>query len=255
MVNRLVVVSALILTLCGLLAPPPVRAAEAPPTDPREILKRVDAQMHPEAFEQFIRVVNRKPNGRKETVTLYSVQKGPDTAAMLIVAPKAMQGRAVLRKGEQVWQHVPGETEPRQGWLRQSLPGGVFNNADLLTVNFLADYAPTLVGRDGHNVTLELRPLHPSIPYERVMMVVDGRLFVPITLTQYGPRQSLIKTIHFSRVSHYAGTLLRPGEMHANSALNASYASTVSLGWMKPRALPDEVFDPGFLSRLGTLLK
>ena len=166
-----------------------------------------------------------------------------------------MLGRAVLRRGKKVWKHIPGELKPRKSHLRQSLPGGVFNNADFLTVNHLADYKPAILKKEGEKIWLELVARHTTMPYKKLHLLVDGRAFIPISVIQFGPEDVPIKTVYFSRIGTYAGKFVRPGEMNTVSGMNKRYASTIRLGWMKERSFPEEAFTPNFLPRLGTLLK
>ncbi len=220
-----------------------------------EILRRVDERQHPRSFELFFQVVNRRPNGRKNSITVYSVQSGDDRAAAVIVSPKEMRGRAVLRRGKKIWKHVPGELKPRPGHLRQSLPGGVFNNADILTVNLLADYEPVILKREDRDIWLQLTARHGAMPYEKMHLLVDGRTFIPITLVQFGPKNVAMKTIHFTKAGPFGGNHVRSREMHTVSGMNKRYASTIRLGWMKERSFSDEAFSIEFLPKLGVLLK
>lgn len=234
-----------------------IAGAETAPTqtvvDAESLLKQVDKKLHPDSFESYYRIINRLPNGRKKIFTLYSAQNNHQAVA-LIVSPDVLRGRAVLRLNDQVWLHIPGEIEPRQGTLGQSLVGGVLNNADLLLTNYSELYTATLLEEKSDSYLLQLIPKSQAIPYAKLIMRVNRKLMVPQTVSHYSARGTVLKTIHFKKISSISG-LIRPHVLTTASDLNKKYISTKELGRISPRKFPENTFDKAFLSTVGTLLK
>ena len=231
----------------------PVLSAGEPSAD--EILQAVDRNLHPESFESFFRITNHLPNGRQRTITLYSAMKGKDRAVVLIISPQIMRGRALLRIGNEVWMHRPGEVETRPGDLRRSLVGGVFNNADILTVNYHSDYKAAILRKDDDSYILRLTPRNPQLPFAKLVLRVHRKSLIPQTLSQYTAGGALIKTIQFKNPQKQGLTRVRPSRLETESSLNHRYRAVLELGRLNERVLPDDVFTRAFLPRVGTLLK
>ncbi len=89
--NRLLIAGILIL---GVLASP------ACAIDGTELLKTIDANLNPESFEMYRKLINVEPNGRKKEFIMYSVKKGRDNLASVFMSPASEKGRSTLRVGE-----------------------------------------------------------------------------------------------------------------------------------------------------------
>ena len=220
----------------------------------QDILRQVDRNMQPESCERYVRLTNRLPNGREKVLTLYTAKGKGQKAIALIISPDTLKGRAILRLGPDVWQHIPGEMTLRRSALDQSFMGGVFNNVDILMVDFSADFQPTLLEEKADSYLLALTPRVPSMPYAKMLMRVNRKLMIPQTLVQYGRGGSVMKTISFEQISATFGAP-RPEIMTTRSALNDRYVSTWHLGSIKPREFLAEAFSKSLLPRVGLLLK
>ncbi|MBF0126006.1 MAG: outer membrane lipoprotein-sorting protein [Magnetococcales bacterium] len=220
-----------------------------------EILRQMDRKLHATSYESYARIAFEVPNGRVRTVTLYSARKSGRQALAVVVAPDDMKGRAVLRVGDGVWMHVPGELELRKSSLMVSMVGGVFNNADLLTGDFLEEYQPTLLGEEESAWRLELTPRFAGSPYARMELRVDKKNLTPVELAQFDGGGGRIKTIRYQDVQTMDGDHLHPMTMETVSGLNARYRSSWHLGQMTGRDFPAEAFTREFLPRAGRLMK
>ncbi|HEX9867777.1 MAG TPA: outer membrane lipoprotein-sorting protein, partial [Candidatus Tectomicrobia bacterium] len=76
------------------------------------LLQRVDANLQPESFESYRKLINIEPNGTQREFLLYTVKKGQDKIASLFLAPASEQGRATLRLGDNLWLYIPGVGKP-----------------------------------------------------------------------------------------------------------------------------------------------
>lgn len=224
------------------------------PLDAEEILLQVDRALQPESRELFVQLTNQLPNGRTRQVSLYGIKGKGNKSAVVVIAPPELLGRAVLRSGDEVWMHIPGELAVRKSSLSHALVGGTFNNADLLLTDFSEDYTATLLEERADTYLLALSPRRGGMPYAKLVMQVDRNLLLPRSVQQYGANGVLVKTIIFEDVLDLYG-FPRPAVMKTESAMNKQYAATWRLGLIKSRTFPPEAFTKAFLPRVGTLYK
>ncbi|MBF0183853.1 MAG: outer membrane lipoprotein-sorting protein [Magnetococcales bacterium] len=234
------------------LGPLAQAAAEGPPLDPVKLLAQIDRKLRPESFELFSQLTTQSANGRVSTFSLYGVGEGNKKAAVLILAPDTLLGRAVLRLEDESWMHIPGELDLRTVTLNQTLTSGLFNNADLLLTDFSADYKATLANERADELVLELTPKSNRLPYSRQVMRVDRKRLLPTSLSQF-IGGTLAKTITFEQYSDSIG-FARPTLLKATSGDNKSTA-TWQLTSLKARTFPPEAFSKAFLPKVGSLFK
>ena len=111
--------------------------------------------------------------GRKKEYTLFSVKKGVDKIAAIFLAPASDKGRSTLRLGENMWLYIPNVGKPIRITSLQSVIGGVFNNADILNLDYSAEYNVEKVDETGNEYLLELKAKNKTVAYDRLKMWVD----------------------------------------------------------------------------------
>ena len=89
-----------------------VSAIPAFSLDGTEILKKVDANLQPESFESYRKLINIEPSGAKREFLLYTLKKGNDKIVSLFISPASEKGRATLRLGENMWLYIPNVGKP-----------------------------------------------------------------------------------------------------------------------------------------------
>ncbi|MEO5340989.1 MAG: outer membrane lipoprotein-sorting protein [Magnetococcus sp. MYC-9] len=246
----------MLLSLFLLLACLPVcgdaTGGEPAPGDADKILARVDRAMRPDSCELFTQITSQSANGRTQQISLYVVRGPGKQGAALLLAPDTLIGRAILRQGDEIWMHVPGELELRPSTLNQTMLPSLLNNADLLLTDFSVDYTATLLEEDANSYLLQLTPRSNRMPYTRQILRVDRSLMLPKTLQQYGANGVLLKTVTFGKVSRMYG-FPRPDEMQVVGRDKSN--ATWQLGSIKPRTWPEEAFSKALLPKIGILFK
>lgn len=232
----------------------PATIGLAAPTNADALLLQVDRNLQPQSRELFFQVINRLPNGRENILSLYTAKGKDNRAIALILAPDKLKGRAILRLGDEVWLHMPGELELRLSTLGQSLVGGVFNNADILMTDFSADYKAALLDENKDSYLLQLTPRSERLPYTKMILRVDRKLLLPQKLDQYGSGGTLLKSLTFDTIEVDSG-FSRPRIIRTESGLNNHYSSTWQLGSIQEREFPEEVLTKKLLPRIGILIK
>jgi outer membrane lipoprotein-sorting protein len=213
------------------------------------ILKQVDRNMMPESFESYRKLVNIEPDGRNREYTLFTVKKG-DKVAALFLAPASEKGRATLRLGENMWLYIPNVAKPVRITSLQSVVGGVFNNSDILQLDYSEEYDVESIEEKDESYLLNLKAKNNTVAYDRLKMTVDKKALVPIQIQCIAASGMLIKTLYFKEIKDFGGGIVRPAVLETDSPLYKGYRSILILARIKKREIPDEVFTLNFLPKL-----
>jgi len=213
------------------------------------ILKQVDRNMMPESFESYRKLVNIEPDGRNREYTLFTVKKG-DKVAALFLAPASEKGRATLRIGENMWLYIPNVAKPVRITSLQSVVGGVFNNSDILQLDYSEEYDVESIEEKDESYLLNLKAKNNTVAYDRLRMTVDKKALVPTQIQCIAASGMLIKTLYFKEIKDFGGGIVRPAVLETDSPLYKGYRSILILARIKKREIPDEVFTLNFLPKL-----
>ena len=134
----------LVALFCFALVPLPAFAL-----DGEAILKQVDRKLNPESYEMYRKLINIEPDGRKKEFVLFTAKKGRDKMVALFLDPPSDKGRATLRLGDNMWLYIPNVGKPIRITSLQSVVGGVFNNADILNLDYSVEYSVEKAAEEG----------------------------------------------------------------------------------------------------------
>jgi len=221
--------------------------------DGNEILKMVDRNLQPAAYEMYRKLINIEPDGSKKEFVLYTVKKGQDKMVALFLSPASEKGRSTLRLGENMWLYIPNVGKPLRITSLQSVVGGVFNNSDILRLDYSLEYNVDKIQDDGSQYTLELKAKSASIAYDRLKMGVDKQRMVPTAIACYAASGMLIKTLYYKQVKDFGNGLVRPSVLETDSPLYKGYKSVMIYAKIKNKELADEVFSLNFLPQVDEL--
>jgi outer membrane lipoprotein-sorting protein len=221
--------------------------------DGEAILRQVDRRLNPESYEMYRKLVNVEPDGRKKEFVLFTVKKGRDKMVALFLDPPSDKGRATLRLGDNMWLYIPNAGKPIRITSLQSVVGGVFNNADILNLDYSVEYSVEKAAEEGKTYVLELKAKSGAVAYDRLKMRVDRASLTPAEIECYAASGLLIKTLRFKDMKDFGGGLKRPATMETDSPLHKGYKSVMLYGSIKARTFPDEVFTLDYLPRASEL--
>ncbi len=230
-------------------------ALPASALDGTELLRKVDRNLEPEAYEMMRKLINIEPDGKKKEFVLYSVKKGRDKIVALFLAPQSDKGRATLRLGDNMWLYIPEVGKPMRITSLQSVTGGVFNNADILRIDYAAEYDVVETTEDRGEHLLSLKAKTGEVAYDRLKMWVDRKTLLPTVIECYAASGLLIKTLRFKDVKDFGGGIRRPATVETDSPLYKDYKSVMLYAGIKKREFPDEVFSLNYLPRVEDLRK
>jgi outer membrane lipoprotein-sorting protein len=221
--------------------------------DGSALLQQVDANLQPESFESYRKLINIEPSGTQREFLLYTVKKGNDKIASLFLSPASEKGRATLRVGDNMWLYIPGVGKPIRITSLQSVVGGVFNNADIMRLDYHVEYDVQQLEEHGQEYLLDLKAKTGAVAYDRLKMWVDKAAVVPTKIECYAATGLLIKTLYFKEHKPFDEDILRPAVLETDSPLYKGYKSLMVYARVQKRSFSDEVFTLDFLPRLETL--
>ena len=239
------------IALCSILAPALAFSA----VDGVALLKKLDRNLEPESYESYRKLINIEPNGSKKEFVLYSVKKGKDQTASLFLQPSSDKGRSTLRQGDNMWMYIPNVGKPVRITSLQSVTGGVFNNADIMRLDYAVEYDVSAVDETDKLYTLHLKAKTGEVAYDKLKMTVDKKLILPVDIEAYASSGMLLKTLHFKDIKDFGGGIRRPATIETDSPLYKGYKSVMLYSGLKKRDFADEVFTQGFMPRLEELRK
>lgn len=236
------------LAYTGLMYGGSAAAAEAD-----QVLLQVDRNMQPKSYEMYRKLINIEPDGSKKEFVLYTVKKGQDKMVALFLSPASEKGRATLRLGENMWLYIPNVGKPLRITSLQSVIGGIFNNSDILRLDFSLEYDAVGITEEGGNYHLDLKAKSGSVAYDSLKMTVDAKTLLPTDIECFAASGMLIKTLHYSEIKDFGKGVVRPSMLETESPLNKGYKSVMLFANMQEREFTDEVFTLNHLSKIDEL--
>jgi outer membrane lipoprotein-sorting protein len=228
-------------------------ASPALSLDGAAILKQVDKNLQPESFESYRKLINIEPSGAKREFLLYTLKKGNDKIASLFLAPASEKGRATLRLGENMWLYIPNVGKPVRITSLQSVVGGVFNNADIMRLDYTVEYDVQKIDDEKSEYILDLKAKTAAVAYDKLKMWVDKKAVAASKIECYAATGLLIKTLYFKERKPFDEGILRPSIIETDSPLYKGYQSILAYANIKKRIVPDEVFTLEFLAKIETI--
>ncbi len=221
--------------------------------DGDQFLKQVDRNLNPESYESYRKLINIEPDGRKKEFVLYTIKKGKSKVASLFISPASEKGRSTLRLEDNMWLYIPNVGKPIRITSLQSVVGGIFNNSDILRLDYAEEYNVEKVEEEDSRYLLHLRAKTKSVAYEILKMWVEKKNLLPLKIGCLTTTSLLIKTIYFKQIKDFGGDIRRPSVVETDSPLHKGFRSVMIYAKIKKREFRDEVFTLTFMPKLGSL--
>jgi outer membrane lipoprotein-sorting protein len=223
--------------------------------DGAQILQQVDRNLEPETYESYRKLIDIQPDGTKKESVLYTMKKGRDKVVALFLLPPSDKGRVTLRLDENMWLFMPDVGRAIRITSLQSVTGSVFNNADILRIDYSSEYNVDSVEDQKDVLVLSLKARTGEVAYDRLKMWVDKKVMLPVTIECYAASGLLIKTLRFKDIKDFGGGIKRPATLETDSPLQKGYKSVMLWSGLKKRDFPDEIFTLNYLPRVQELRK
>ncbi len=218
-----------------------------------EILKQVDGNLNPETFEMYRKLINIEPDGKKKEFVMFSVKKGKEKIASVFLSPASEKGRSTLRIGDNMWLYIPNVGKPIRITSLQSVTGGIFNNSDIMRLDYSAEYDCDKIETTDNGYTLYLNAKHKNVAYENVTMFVDSTKLLPSKIECYAASGMLIKTLYFKKIKDFGNGVVRPSIIETDSPLYKGYKSYIVFAKVKTRELASEIFSLNYMHKIDSL--
>jgi outer membrane lipoprotein-sorting protein len=230
-------------------------ALPAAAIDGTQILQKVDRNLEPESYEAYRKLIDIQPDGSKKEYVLYTMKKGRDKVVALFLSPPSDKGRVTLRIGDNMWLYMRDVGRPIRITSLQSVTGSIFNNADILRIDYGAEYSVEAAEEEKGAFLLSLKARTGEVAYDRLKMWVDKQALLPVTIEAYAASGLLLKTLHFKDIKDFGGGIRRPATLETDSPLYKGYKSVMLWSAVKKRDYPEEIFTLNYLPRIEELRK
>ena len=217
------------------------------------ILREVDANMWPDSYEMYRKIVNIDSEGSRREYVMYSMKQGRDKVVSLFLAPPEDFGRVMLRVGDSMWLKVRDVTQPLRVSSMQSVIGGIFNNWDLMRSSFSADYQVETSQEEPGTYVLSLKALSKWAIYDKLKLWVDKQRLLPQRLEAFTTSDLLVKTLTFKNTKDFGDGIIRPSTVETESPLWPGVKAVMLFGEIRKREFSDEVFTVNYMSRIDDL--
>jgi len=224
---------------------------------PQEWLEVIDRNLNPPQYEAYRKLINIEPDGSKKEFVLFSLKQGREKVAALFLSPASEKGRSTLRVGDNMWLYIPNVGRAIRITSLQSVTGGIFNNSDILRVDYQAEYSAQSIKKTNKKgpsgdllLQLNLKAKSGFVAYDRLEMMIDPRIKLPVKIRAIAASGLLIKTIYFKKVTDFGGGIKRPAVVETDSPLNKGYKSIMIFAKIKSRKFASEVFTTDYMSRI-----
>ena len=230
-----------------------ILAVPAYAVDGNELLEQVDRNLNPESYESYKKLINIEPDGSKKEFVLFTVKKGKDKVAAMFISPASEKGRSTLRLDENMWLYIPNVGKPIRITSLQSIVGGVFNNADILRLDYTSEYDVEQVEENGSEYLLHLKAKTNTVAYDKLKMWVNKDNMLPSKIESLTEDLMLIKTLYFKEIKDFGDGIIRPSVVETDSPLYKDYKSVMIFAEIKEKEFDDEVFTLTFMPNMDSL--
>ncbi len=230
---------------------------------PREIIAAADRVRNPgqpfRTTNTLTEYVAGKPKDQDQIV-VYS-KEDPATQqfrnVVRYVDPPRDAGKIALLDGKNLWFYDPASKASVRISAQQRLIGQA-SIGDVLTVNFVVDYAGKLLGDETISDAerkqrtcwhLDMAAVSDTATYNRVEYWVEHDSFHPIKAKFYSDSGRLMKILYYRNYQQRLGAL-RPAEAVIIDAVDSSLVTTISFGDVRFQDVPETWFQRDYLPRL-----
>ncbi len=189
----------------------PAFAAE-PTVD--ELLKKYDSIMGPTAYEAETTMTATREDGSVRSYEMKFLKKDNDKFRLWFGNPSSVKGQEMLRNGESMWIYLPNLKRATRIASRDNFQGGDFNNADVLRVNYQADYTGTLEKSDADaTYLLVLKAKNPDTSYDSIRLYLRKSDLQPMKGQYFGTSGQMIRSAEFTDHREFDKGYVRPGKV------------------------------------------
>ena len=220
-----------------------------------DLLLQVDKNLQPGSNESYKKLINIEPDGSRKEFLIYAAKSGTNKMVSAFLKPESEKGRTTLRLDDNMWLYLPNVGRAIRITSMQSVVGGVFNNSDIMRLDFSTEYSVEKQEDKGDKYILNLKAKNDTVAYDRLVMSVDKKTVTPIEIKCYSSTEMLIKTIFYKKIQDFGNGIVRPAVIETVSPFYKGYKSIMVYGKITPKAFPDEAFTIENIDKVNDLRK
>ena len=199
-----------------------------------ELLKKYDGIMGPASFEADTTMSATREDGSVRTYEMKFLKRDADKFRLWFAAPSSVKGQEMLRNGESLWVYLPNLKRATRIASRDNFQGGDFNNADVLRVNYAADYTGTLAPSDVPETwLLQLKAKNPDTAYDSIRLYMRKSDLQPVKGQYFGTSGQMIRSAEFSDHKEFDKGYVRPARVVMKNELVKSRKSEMLMKSLK----------------------
>jgi len=230
----------------------PARAGDA---RVQALLKQADAYRLADASMQVETEVVSYKSGQIDKTRNYTVLTQPPNKSLVLFRSPGESGQKVLMVGDDFWMLMPSSQRPIRITPMQKLLGDA-SVGDIATLSWANDYEGEIKSEttvDGTPcIVLDLKARRPGVSYAHVMLTVAKRDARPISAELFVASDKRAKTAKFETQTIEGRPIVT--QMKLADDIQTGRETVVRYVARKPRSIPEEYFNPMFLTRNGVNL-
>lgn len=189
--------------------------ARAADPDASTLLKQYDKIMGPANFDMNASMAAHREDGSVRTYKMKVLKSGNDKLRLWFSEPSSAKGQEMLRNGDNMWIYMPNLKRAVRMASRDSFMGGDFNNADVLRVNYEADYTAEVAATSKipNTYQLELKAKTPQVAYDRITLWMSREKDpMPVRAEFFASSGKLLRSADFKDPKDFGG-IRRPSQI------------------------------------------
>jgi hypothetical protein len=152
-----------------------------------------------------------------------------------------------------MWLYIPNVGKPIRITSLQSVVGGVFNNADILNLDYTDEYSVEKVDEKDSEYLLYLKAKTKTVAYDRLRIWATKDNKLPTKIECLTEADMLIKTLYFKQIKDFGEGIIRPSVIETDSPLYKGYKSLMIFARIKKKEYKDEVFTLTYMPNMEAL--
>jgi len=206
------------------------------------LLEKIDKNLSPGSSQSYKKLINIEPDGSKKEFLLYQAKKDSNKMIALFLKPDSEKGRSTLRLDDNMWLFLPEVGRAIRVTSMQSVVGGVFNNSDIMRLDFSSEYDMVSQKEKDEVIILEVKAKSENVAYDKLIMNIDKKTTTPLQIDCYSSTGMLIKTLYYKDIKDFGHGISRPAVIETKSPLYKGYKSIMVYGKIVPKEFKDEDF-------------
>ncbi|MBV2168729.1 MAG: outer membrane lipoprotein-sorting protein [Bdellovibrio sp.] len=177
-----------------------------------EVIGKVERNLSPPNFKAIYQFTNYRLDG---TVGAYDVRftvKDVNHSHGYFLKPEREKGREILRLKDAIWTFMPSVARAVRVADRESFAGGDFSNADVMRVDWLAQYDASMAKETKNQYIIDLVAKNSDAAYAKMRIWVDKANTQPVQQYFYDSKGTLLKVCKYGSVKNF-GVVTRPSKL------------------------------------------